>query len=583
MEPNTPDLHSLKDTLAASLKLVSEMTEEVYLGMTETYPALIRELDIQIGVGSSEKDTLSSMVDEALASIAKRSATYQEQQTESAQLILLLKDLLVTMETLQTHVDEIHEDSIQMELISLNALVAASKAGAAGKGFSCITTELKQLSSQTMELTVRSAEIQTEIDSSFSHIKSSLEELDSEELTTLKDFHHKILGIFQQLKDVASEITDGLNSVRRRADEIKKPIMKIVVEVQNQDRIRQGIDQIFLLFQELPELDSVNNEKKLEALAYLDILPGLCRMILEETEDQIQSNLRVFSQSIEEADQMVERLEGERRRFLSHHLDTVGESSILQTFQNSQNCFLELKNFHTGMTRKRQMNLRGSQGLKQSVEILVEVLSSFDKIIEKFRNIDVASRIEVARYAELAVIKDNTLASTQLTKKIDSDVHGSAQIAKDFSQRVTELLTNYNQQFDRRILREKDLETDLEGMIQLMAETRKTFTQTLQENQILTGTFLEKLNGTKNDLIRLSQLKQKISEQYDILDYIKKGIEDEKQKLVAEMGLTEWNPDKAKLQAVIDRFTIFVHKQKAAEMADYRITASAESGDVTLF
>lgn len=580
---HSASLTQLRDSLITSLKTVSTLTESVYLGMTETYPNLIRELDSQIGLGSSEKDYLSEMVDRSIGSIKGQTEQYQVQQNESAVLIAQVKDLLGSLMILQTSVNEIREDSIQMELISLNALVAASKAGTAGKGFSCITSELKQLSAHTMELTERSTVLQTEIDESFNTMKSLLEKLDEEELTTLRAFHEQVMVLFQKLKTISTEISDGLGVLRKRADEIKRPMMKIIVEVQNQDRIRQGIDQVFLLFQEIPDFAELDHEKKLDSLAYLEILPNLCRMILEETEDQIHNNLQVFSQSIGETDTLVAELESARRLFLSRHLDATGEDSILKTFTESQNCFSGLKDFLDGMNRKRHTSLKGSQVLQNNVDVLVDVLNSFESILEKFRNIDVASRIEVARYSALAAIKDNTQASTRLTGKIDADVHRSADLAKDFSHKVTTLLENYSDQFDRRMEREAALEHDLENVIQLMGESRQKFSQSLRENQVLAGTFLEKLTETKDDLLKLTQLNEKIREQYAVLDHIEEQIRREKEQLMAEGGMTDWVPDKSKLQSVIDRFTIFIHKQKAAAMADFHITASAESGDVTLF
>ena len=50
-------------------------------------------------------------------------------------------------------INNIKEGSIEMELISLNAMTVALKSGTAGKAFSFITDELKKLSAQTIKLT----------------------------------------------------------------------------------------------------------------------------------------------------------------------------------------------------------------------------------------------------------------------------------------------------------------------------------------------------------------------------------------------------------------------------------------------
>ncbi len=67
--------------------------------------------------------------------------------------------LLQTMEHLSHVVDTIDAIARQTSLLALNAAIEAARAGDAGRGFGVVAQEVKTLSAQTREATIRAASL----------------------------------------------------------------------------------------------------------------------------------------------------------------------------------------------------------------------------------------------------------------------------------------------------------------------------------------------------------------------------------------------------------------------------------------
>ena len=164
-----------------SIEGVSRNTETVYLGMGDTYPVLIRELDASLGDNPSGQGSaaaqaaLAAIINDTLRIIGEHQEHFSRSHLAIKSMLDALDQELRELEKLDQSVLEIREDSILMEVASLNAMVIAIKAGEAGRAFSCITTELKQLSNQTMDLTDQISRGAQTLTAYFKELKAALQ------------------------------------------------------------------------------------------------------------------------------------------------------------------------------------------------------------------------------------------------------------------------------------------------------------------------------------------------------------------------------------------------------------------------
>ena len=126
------------------IRQYSEKTEEIFMNLAERFPSLLNKEE------NSSMDLLLQMfdlLDTAIRnSIKLEEAFFGGYEQKYAPLFNSLNEKVTELATVNSNVRQIKENSEEMELIALNAMVISIKSGEKGRAFSSITESLKQLS-----------------------------------------------------------------------------------------------------------------------------------------------------------------------------------------------------------------------------------------------------------------------------------------------------------------------------------------------------------------------------------------------------------------------------------------------------
>lgn len=142
-----------------------------------------------------------------------------EQATEKTNLGAgYMQSMLDSMEQIHKAVNEISNVSLMIEdisrqtnLLSLNASVEAARAGEAGRGFSVVAGEIRELSSQTAEALSETSKL---IEHSAETIKAGLDTA----AQTSKTFQ-EISGLTQQYRDISARLSDTVQEQTAAVDQ----------------------------------------------------------------------------------------------------------------------------------------------------------------------------------------------------------------------------------------------------------------------------------------------------------------------------------------------------------------------------
>ena len=579
----------LRLSIMKSLKSVSASTEAVYLKMGEIYPQLIKELEKGATSHSSpnsvhSQSLLGSTIEETLRALDEKEKQFFHNQKNSEHLLEQLDMLIQLLGTLGLSTQEIREDSFLMEIISLNAMIIAAKTGQAGRAFACITSELKDLSGQTIELTEQMDQMENSINRVFSEFKINLSDMNSKEQERYFHFIKESKDFFQNLNLGAVKLWEGIEDIRAKTIDVKIPLVKIMVEIQNQDRIRQSIDHVLLSLQELGDPEaSVDLESRLDHLSLLELLPELSKQVLDEISTHIKENRETFHIALENARGLINNLEDQRKIFLFEQQKNTTPNNLEYLFHQGKHIFTDFITQTESLLRIQEGAFRKSHQLQIYVKGLSEMLQSFGFIVSKFRNIDMASRIQVARLSSLSSMKSNTLEMTALTQKIELDVHQSMLITTGFYTRVQDVFQSYEMDFNHRIKADMDFQKRLADSTNNLEKAKNIILKSVQESQVFTQTFVQQFQKTEGDLSTLDGLLIEIEKQKSSLDQMRQRVVLEKKELMATENLTTWTLKNEKLKTLIDRFTIFSHKKLAADLGNFEVEDSVDAGEVTLF
>src|SRR6056297_908541 len=115
-----------------------------------------------------------------------------------------------------------------MELISLNAMTVALKAGSAGRAFSYITEELKRLSAHTIELSDGITRRGQQLLADFREFEATIDEVRSFESSLFTRLRDELFGSFEKLQSATRDLTGGLRGLQDQSGSIRGPVRSIM-------------------------------------------------------------------------------------------------------------------------------------------------------------------------------------------------------------------------------------------------------------------------------------------------------------------------------------------------------------------
>ncbi|HUX49481.1 MAG TPA: hypothetical protein VMW73_01725 [Spirochaetia bacterium] len=593
----------LRDELIEALNNLVAHTEEIYLNLARSYPLLLAETERSLdnsrsmisnvddeSTGETNRNgratSIESLITQTRTLIEQGSKTFQQMHTKDGELFSALDEGIHKLSSLDDVIGNIKEDSIEMELISLNAMTVALKAGSAGRAFSYITEELKRLSSRTIALTEEITRRGEELLRVFHDFRSSLSEIKEFQERLFSELHGRLDTSFLDFQEGVHRTISVLSSISERSAGIRKPLVAVMEEIQLQDVIKQSVDHVIISLKELSASSAFETvEERLDELAFYQQLPALCHVLLEDISTKINRSLSVFRSNLAKARTIIREVERDRSGFVASRTgsDTAQGESLNALFDRSAAVLKGLlSDLSQSMAMKEQLTER-SRNLMNEVFRLEDDFKSFSIVINRFHSIDIASRIEVVKQNVLQKMSGTVEEMTALIVRIERDVNESLNSIKVFIKTISATVNEFRNVFKEEELFVADFEKSIHSRYDQLFEKKNSVTDTIAGFSLFTGNFMSMFDATSGDLARLEQLIADVGTVRASLDEVKRITESEMKALLEQKGLRSWQIGSEKLQQIIQRFTIFTHKRTAGELAGFEVEGGVESGSVTLF
>ncbi len=590
--------NSMRDELINTLNRLVEHTEEIFLRLAQQCPQLLTEMTAGLtrsaelarsvqGHHSHTEDSgggIAAEISTTRRMISEGSDTFARMHQTDDQLFEQLDGGIRRLSDLERQIAEIKEDSIEMELVSLNAMTVALKAGRSGLAFSYITEELKRLSAQTISLTEDITERGERLRGAFVEFRGSLSEAKRFQDELFSGFRQKLADSFDKLHHGIQTVAATMSSIRESSMKVEEPLRAIMEEIQIQDIIKQSVEHVIISLNQVHDIDELDSRQAmLDELAFFKQLPELCSNVLDDVRSDIRRSLTLFQQQASEAQSIIADVEQQRDQFVSSLLSDNSPQSLQTVFRNASSLLESLLEDLATSQRKKQQIADQSAALMKDVRVLEEDFRAFGNLITRFHSIDIASRIEVSKQEVLQRMGGTVEQMTELTGKIDRDVESALGITKEFIESVSRTISEFQsvaQQEERFV---SDFCVSIQKQYQTLFQANNQFSDSLSGYSLFTRRFLSLFTQTHADLERLQQLIDDIELIKHKLSEITSAAEVRMRPLLQEIGQEQWSIGSERLQKMIQRFTIFTHKKKAGELGGFAVEQGAESGDVTLF
>ncbi len=229
-------MRSMRETMATTLRSISEASEQVSCGATnlaEAAQSLAEGATEQAGAVEELQATITNIAEET-----KKSAETAKGSSEQARALALeaeksreeMNNTVKVMESISNSsheigkiIAEIESIAEQTNLLSLNASIEAARAGEAGKGFAVVADQIRQLAEQSAKSVVDTRDL---IEASMKGVEEGnrMVECVSESIVIVLDGIKQIAEAIKESSVVAEDQAEAMNQAEMGVTQISEVI-----------------------------------------------------------------------------------------------------------------------------------------------------------------------------------------------------------------------------------------------------------------------------------------------------------------------------------------------------------------------
>mgnify|MGYP002856417201 FL=1 len=519
----------------SQLNTINSKCEGIFTQLSSVFP--------QLTVPNSHttfqelKNALSSISGSLTAKSSSNMANFSEKYTP---IFDKLNEKIKDLQSLDKLIAEVKEDSEQMELIALNAMVISVKSGEKGLAFSKITENLQRLSK----------------DMFISSDKLSAEEAQLlEQINSLKSIFS---GIIESQRSISSKDTECSSELQRMLSNVQPSISEISGKV---DSIYPAIERALSVTEFRPKLSSAfqsvthgfNEMNKYnpaapgsgEELDYVCFSIAACEKniaLLSNLSSLLSQACAQFAGAWQEVVEIMENADTKRMdfesRFLNNHAfgnDNIAKqlSLIIEKYRLMIGQF---NNYH--MVQK---DLQGTcHNITSRAKGIYSVFETLRPVMSRLHHVRILQQIEVSKNDAIKSVQDSVTDMDNLINSANTSLDGIQAILESFMQDTGNMLDNFS----------SSIAVDNENMVSLCNEKEVVYgdlnnsesiiARAFHDFTVFPDDFQKKCVTAQQGLQDFMRLNTEISIVSNELETEKNALASRKTSLLNEKSLQNW-------------------------------------------
>lgn len=559
----------------------SEKTEEIFMNLAERFPSLLNKEE------NSSMDLLLQMfdsLDKAIRNSVKlEDAFFGGYEQKYAPLFTALNEKITELATVNSNVKRIKENSEEMELIALNAMVISIKSGEKGRAFSSITESLKQLST---DMNIYSNKLREEEQHLLHQIKE-LKKIFDDLMISQKDVSKAGAASSSDVTSLIEKASAPLSEIKNIIGSVYPPIQSAMEGLQMQDIIRQALEHILLCLDECSKIDLTGevNEAHLDNITFYISLLKLSSSVLEDICSHVKKSSEIFKTNWVQVRSTLETVEPKRLAYISRFLDkqNISEDNIAAKMAKINTNFSELLT-QFGVYQGSQKSLERNCGLiTEKAYQMYAVFEILKPIIDRLHHVRILQQIEVAKNPAIIAVKDSVTDMDNLINDARDSLEQMQEMLQTFISQIGVLLEKFttaihsdNEQMNKIRLSKnsfflefKNVQDGLSAILSQFSVFPPGFEQQCVSVQKRFEEFDEIYHDFRKIMVQLAEEALR--------------LESKKKDYMMQLGVTSWDLHDDRLKELIKHFTIAAHKEEAGQIGHFGVESGVESGEITFF
>lgn len=569
------------DSILNSIKETSDLSEKYFLDMGNLFPSLLNKES-----SPSFKNlqaVISGLNENNEKSMASEKELFDGYADKYNPLFDQLNTRIKTLSDLDKQIAGIKEDSEQMELIALNAMVISIKSGEKGQAFSRITENLQRLSNDMFQYSDKLMEEEKQL---IEHI-GNLKTIFSNILSSQKDLSDSGSLGSSNITAIVDSISGPLSQMEINIDSIYPPIQKAMENLQLQDIIRQGLDHIKSCLEELKNTPAQvpGSDEELDSVCFSIALYKLSVEVLDDIINYVTKGFLEFDENWSVVTTSLEKIEDEKKDFSKRFLDPASGSTenitarLTATISQFKQMIDEFNHYH--LVQKDLVHT--TQSITEKARTMYTVFGNLRPVMSRLHHVRILQQIEVAKNDAIKSVKDSVTDMDNLIIAANGSLDIMEQLLSEFIHDTTALLNGFTESLSKDNEKMVNLRKEKSAFFDELQSTQRNIAQIISSFEVFPVGFAQKCESVAQDLSGLTELKIKLRDCREILAQNEQQLDAVRAKLLSQKNLNSWDIKNTKFSDIINHFTITAHKEAAGKIGGFEIEHGAEQGDVTFF
>lgn len=567
--------------LSNEVQSQSKTIEEVFMNFSVEFPQLLDS-----GKSSSLDDlleTLDTLEKENSLSSRTETSHFHNYEEKYAGLFSNLNEKIQNLSQINTDISHIKNDSEEMELIALNAMVVSIKSGDKGRAFSKITENLQQLSTSMIGLSARLSSEESALINNVTNLKNLFQEITS--------CQRKISEIssteMNRIAECINRSATPLHEMKQLSQSIYPQIQGAMEGLQLQDIIKQAFDHVVMCFDQFVDDDSIsNNEEKLDTIAFNISLSEIAQDVLSDIGDHLQRASDIFSQKWELVESILNQTEERRSDYVhnfSHSSTSGSEMSIVAQLESATDGFQELlKNFaqFQGIQKKVVTVCRN---IIDRAHGMYDVFASLRPVISRLQHVRILQQIEVSKNDAVMAVKDLVTDMDNLIMDSSNSLDTMQVTIETFIAEISDMISVFTSTMAEDNAKMTEVRTEKVAFFNTLQTLQERIYSLMQHFTVYPPEFKHQCDHVNTMLGQLQSIQLDFNRMKGQLTNEVQRLSDKKVEFMHNMNLHNYEIKDHKFKELIKKFTITAHKEAAGKIAGFEVEAGSAPGDITFF
>ncbi len=570
----------LEETLAQINKISSD-SEAIFLELGNLFPSLLNKKG---GTSLLELEKMLSTLSNGNTNSSKtEQEMFADYGTKYTPLFDKLNEKITDLKKIDKMIAEIKEDSEQMELIALNAMVISIKSGEKGQAFSRITENLQRLSNDMFLFSDKLSEEENQLLSFINVLKSIFSGI----IDSQKKLSAKGSSGSSDIQKLISTVSLPLSTMESDVDEIYLPIQKAMEGLQLQDIIRQSLEHVQSCIKEIskPKPPVAGSDEELDFVSFNIALYELACDVLEDINKHVNQSSESFDSNWNEVIELLDKIEDEKndfeRRFLADYSVSTENidrrlTAIIQEFEAMLE---EFNNYH--IVQKDLIHT--TQNITARARTIYAVFDNLRPVMSRLHHVRILQQIEVSKNDAIKSVQDSVTDMDNLINSANESLDTMQALLENFITDTGVMISTFNSSIAKDNDNMITLKNEKSKFFEEMKIGQKTLSSIIQNFTVFPEGFQQKCVVVQQDLQNLKKISNNINDFVLKLKESQKELIARKEQILQERNISEWDIKNSQFSELIKNFTITAHKEVAGKIGGFNIEKGSESGEITFF